>query len=76
MAPQRAPQRANSCQTAMAGLFRRMRFIRRAALNRLVGRVTGYSEIIPPKCGSVRFGDHPGGISFCLNLELHAKITK
>jgi len=41
----------------------------------------------PPQCGLVqtgnpeaigryRFADNPGAISFCLNLEFHAKIAK
>jgi hypothetical protein len=39
------------------------------------GRVTGYPEDTPKRC-NVRVGDDPGAISFCLNLELHARIAK
>ena len=39
------------------------------------GRVTGNPEVAP-KLGYFRIGDNLGAISFCLNLELHAKIAK
>jgi hypothetical protein len=38
------------------------RIERQAGEFRCSGRVTGYPEVIPKKCGSVRIGDDPTGI--------------
>ena len=45
----------------------------------IVSRVTGDAELISGRPRSRRYfriADNPGAISFCLNLEFHAKIAE